>query len=96
MEYKLQRLMDELGDAINSSLSSSERFPEIMGEIENAGYNAYVVLEASIGFQKKGESEGASGEMEILVPPQPRRDSFRNTEMSAADLDFLRELKISA
>jgi hypothetical protein len=92
MEKELQQLIDELGDAINSSLSGSERFAEVMGEIEKAGYNAYVVLEASIGFQKKGES----GETEIRVSPQHKHDSLRSAEMSADDLDFLRELKISA
>ena len=96
MEKELQQLIEELGDAISSSLSGSDRFAEVMAEMEQAGYNVYVVLEASIGFQKNGESEGESGDAEIQVLPQPKHASLQSTEMSADDLDFLKELKISA
>jgi hypothetical protein len=93
MEKELQQLIEELGEAINSSLSQSDRFAEIMAQMEQAGYNVYVVLEASIGLQKNGESEFQTRETEFLVAPQP--DSSETTELSAGDLDFLRELKIS-
>ena len=96
MEKELQQLIDELGDAINSSLSDSDRFAAVMAEMERAGYNVYVVLEASIGFRKSGEAEAESGQAEIQVSPQPRHDSLQNHEMTDDDLDFLRELKISA
>lgn len=96
MEKELQHLIDELGEAINSSLAESDRFAAVMAEMERAGYNAYVVLEASIGFRKPGDEGAESGEAEIQVSPEPKRDSIRGTEMSADDLDFLRELKISA
>jgi hypothetical protein len=95
MEKELKQLIEELGDAINSSLSQSDRFAEIMAQMEQAGYNVYVVLEASIGLQKNGESEFQSTETEFLVSPQPEQDSSETTELSAGDLDFLRELKIS-
>ena len=93
MERELQHLIDELGEAINASLSDSDRFAEIMAEMEQAGYDVFVVLEASIGLRKNGETEVESNEKEILVSPQP--NSVRSTEMSADDLDFLRALKIS-
>ena len=96
MEKGMQQLIDELGDAINSALSQSERFAAIMMEMEESGYNAYVVLEASIGFRKNGESEFQSGEAEFRVSPQPQPASLKSTELSDGDLDFLRELKISA
>jgi len=96
MKKELQQLIEELGDAINSSLSESDRFAEVMAEMEQAGYNAYVVLEASIGFRRNdGESETQSGEAEIHLSAQPRRDAAANTELSESDLDFLRDLKIS-
>ena len=95
MEKELKQLIEELGDAINSSLSQSDRFAEIMAQMEQAGYNVYVILEASIGLQKNGESEIQSTETEFLVSPQPEQDSSQTTELSAGDLDFLRELKIS-
>lgn len=95
MEKELNQFIEELGDAINASLAESDRFAAIMGEMEQAGYDAYVVLEASIGFRKSGAPGFESGEAEIQVSPQPKRDSERSTELSADDLDFLRELKIS-
>jgi hypothetical protein len=96
MEKELQHLIDELGEAINSSLAESDRFAAVMAEMERAGYNAYVVLEASIGFRRQGDVGAESGEAEIQVSPQPTHDCVRSSEMSEEDLDFLRELNISA
>ena len=96
MEKELQHLIDELGEAINASLADSDRFAAVMAEMEQAGYNVYVVLEASIGFRKQGDAGAESSEAQIQVSPQPKSESVRNTEMTEDDLDFLRELKISA
>jgi len=95
MENELQRLIDELGDAINSSLSESDRFAAVMAQMEQAGYNVYVLLEASIGLQKAGESEFPSTDAEIHVWAQQQQDSLPATDLTARDLDFLKELKIS-
>ena len=95
MEKELQQLIEELGEAINSSLSGSDRFGAVMAEMEQAGYNVYVLLEASIGFQKNGESEAESGDAEIQLSAQPKHDSVPTSEMTDDDLDFLRALKIS-
>jgi hypothetical protein len=70
MEKELQQLLEELGEAINSSLSESGRFAAAMAEMEQAGYDAYVILEASIGFRTEGTSQ--SGQADIHVPPQPQ------------------------
>jgi len=96
MEKELEQLIEELGEAINSSLSESDRFAAVMAEMERAGHNVYVILEASIGFRKNGESQFQSGEAEIQVSPQPKADCVRAGDMTAGDLDFLRDLKISA
>src|SRR6266699_5941907 len=77
MEKELQHLIDELGEAINSSLAESDRFAAVMAEMEQAGYNAYVVLEASIGFRKPGDEEAESGGAEIQMSSQPQHDSLR-------------------
>jgi len=94
-EKDLQQLIEELRDAIHTSLSESDRFADVMAEMEQAGYNAYVVLEASIGFRKNGESESQAGEAEIRTSPRPERDFVPSTDLSVSDLEFLRELKIS-
>src|ERR1700687_3039222 len=49
--------MQELGNAINESLSDSDRIAAAIGEIKRAGYDVFLVLEATIGFNKREESE---------------------------------------
>ena len=49
--------MQELGTAINESLSDSDRIAAAIGEIKRAGYDVFLVLEATIGFNKREESE---------------------------------------
>ena len=56
MEEPLKHLMQELGNAINDSLSESDRIAEAIGEIKKAGYDVFLVLEATIGFNRRDES----------------------------------------
>ena len=56
MDEKLKVLMQELGNAINESLSDSDRIAGAIGEIRRAGYDVFLVLEATIGFNKREES----------------------------------------
>ena len=57
MEEPLKRLMQELGNAINDSLSESDRIAEAIGDIKKAGYDVFLVLEATIGFNRRDESD---------------------------------------
>jgi len=54
--------MQDLGNAINESLSDSERIAEAIGEIKRAGYDVFLVLEATIGFNKREDSEESGSE----------------------------------
>ncbi len=56
MDDRLKELMQELGNAINESLSDSERIAASIGEIKQAGYDVFLVLEATIGFNKRDET----------------------------------------
>lgn len=97
MEEELQQMIQELGNAINASLSDSDRFAAAMADLEQAGYDVYVVLEASFGFRRKGEqSEVESRDSQIHVTPQSKPNGQRRVEMSDEDHEFLRALKISA
>ncbi len=73
MDEPLKRLMQELGNAINDSLSESDRIAEAIGEIKRAGYDVFLVLEATIGFNRRDEnSEDEEEEMEVAEEePQP-------------------------
>ncbi len=84
--------MQELGNAINESLSDSDRIAEAIGEIKRAGYDVFLVLEATIGFNKREESE--EEEPEMLTAMEPQQGSTK-IKWTSQDHKFLKALKIS-
>lgn len=94
MDDRLKELMQELGNAINESLSDSERIAAAIGEIRRAGFDVFLVLEATIGFNKRSDNDddaepSESGE-ERLQFHSP--DGFQWTSQ---DEKFLKALKIA-
>ena len=98
LDDKLKELMQELGNAINESLSDSDRIAGAIGEIKRAGYDVFLVLEATIGFNKRDEDadeldvdevEGSSSEAPV------RYESAGKIKLTTQDQKFLRALKIS-
>jgi hypothetical protein len=89
--------MQELGNAINESLSDSDRIAAAIGEIKRAGYDVFLVLEATIGFNKREEAEEAEeGEtIELGSQPEPARRKVGKIKLTTQDQKFLRALKIS-
>lgn len=88
--------MQELGNAINESLSDSDRIASAIGQIKRAGYDVFLVLEATIGFNKREESsddsdlEGLETETEAV-----QYESAGKITLTSQDQKFLRALKIS-
>jgi hypothetical protein len=93
VEERLKNLMQELGNAINDSLSDSDRIAEAIGEIKRAGYDVFLVLEATIGFNKRDENEeDGAGDENI------EKRTFESTgkiKLTTQDHRFLRALKIA-
>jgi len=90
--------MKELGEAINESLSDSDRIAAAIGEIKRAGYDVFLVLEATIGFNKREAGEDAEeGETVELdhTPEQPTRRKLSKIKLTSQDQKFLRAMKIS-
>ena len=90
--------MQELGNAINESLSDSDRIAAAIGEIKRAGYDVFLVLEATIGFNKREENaeDEENGEtIEISDPPEPSRRRVGKIRLTSQDQKFLRALKIA-
>lgn len=89
LDEKFKRLMKELGNAINDSLSESDKVADVMARIRAAGYDLFLVLEVTIGFNKSAESG----------PPRrtrsPRRKEVQQFKLTMEDAEFLRGLKIS-
>lgn len=94
MDEKLKELMQELGNAINESLSDSERIAAAIGEIRRAGYDVFLVLEATIGFNKRSED----GELEMEEQPAEAAVGSAPGKIvwTSQDQKFLRALKITA
>lgn len=90
--------MQELGNAINESLSDSDRIAAAIGEIKRAGYDVFLVLEATIGFNKREEAaEDDEGGETIELESRPEGGGRRGgkIKLTSQDQKFLRQLKIS-
>jgi hypothetical protein len=88
--------MQELGNAINDSLSESDRIAEAIGEIKKAGYDVFLVLEATIGFNRREEgSENEEEELEVTEEPKRNFEATGKVKFTSQDHRFLRALKIA-
>lgn len=98
MEEKLKDLMQELGNAINESLSDSDRIAAAIGEIKRAGYDVFLVLEATIGFNKRDDADDTD-DVDVDAPsePAPKRkfESTGKIKLTSQDQKFLKALKIA-
>ncbi len=94
LDERLKELMQELGNAINESLSDSDRIAGAIGEIKRAGYDVFLVLEATIGFNKRdGDDDSDAGD-----DKDGEATVFESTgkiRLTTQDQKFLRALKIS-
>ncbi len=96
MDEPLKHLMQELGNAINDSLSESDRIAEAIGEIKRAGYDVFLVLEATIGFNRRDESGDEDSETEANEAEEPKRfETTGKIKLTTQDHRFLRALKIA-
>lgn len=96
LDDRLKELMTELGNAINESLSDSDRIAGAIGEIKRAGYDVFLVLEATIGFNKRDESHEDSEDGLGSESAPPRKfESTGKIRLTSQDQKFLRALKIS-
>lgn len=104
MDERLKLLMQELGSAINDSLADSDRIASAIGDIRKAGFDVFLILEATIGFNKRDENaenedaEASDTEIEI-TDERPGRSKLGDTgirlKFTTQDQKFLRALKIS-
>jgi hypothetical protein len=90
VDQHLQKLMKQLGDAINDSLSDSDQIATVISRIKAGGYDVFLVLEATIGFNKREEEE-TPGRPSIVKQPASAPD----LKISPQDVKFLKSLRIS-
>jgi hypothetical protein len=87
--------MQELGNAINETLSDSDRIAEAIGEIKRAGYDVFLVLEATIGFNKREDAEGGEPVADDEEADTPSFEATGKIKLTTQDHKFLRALKIA-
>jgi hypothetical protein len=92
VDDRLKELMQELGNAINESLSDSDRIASAIGEIKRAGYDVFLVLEATIGFNKREED---AEDVEFEEASAPQFEATSKIKWTSQDHKFLRALKIA-
>jgi hypothetical protein len=81
--------MKELGQAINESISDSEQIAEVIAKIKSGGYDVFLVLEATIGFNKREEEETKQTSLVKF------RKSDPDFKISPQDMKFLKSLRIT-
>jgi len=86
--------MKELGEAINESLAESEQIADVIGKIKAGGYDVFLVLEATIGFNKTDEQPAGKP---TLVGKNANSSQAVDPEfkVNAQDVKFLKSLRIS-
>lgn len=88
MDQRLQKLMQELGEAINESISDSDQIAEVISKIKAGGYDVFLVLEATIGFNRHDDDSEA-------VTVTPERAHEPELRVSPQDVKFLKSLRIT-
>ena len=88
-DAEIKRLMKSLGESINETLSESPKINDSIRSIRDAGYEVFLIIEAKIGFNRKGK-----GENETISSPSRIEDPVR-LRITTEDAKFLKSLKIS-
>jgi len=78
--------MEQLGEAINNSLTDSVQIAEVITRIKAGGYDVFLVLEATVGINERHEAAEPT-----LVNDQRSAADFRVTSQ---DVRFLKSLRI--
>ena len=89
LDDNLKQLMQELGVAINDALSESDGISAAIEKVRGAGYDVFLVLEATIGFNRRVRSEDEG------TPQAGAGGADMKLKVTSQDLKFLRSLKIS-
>ena len=90
LDDNFKHLIKELGQAINESLADSDNISEVMGRIRSAGYDLFLVLEVTIGFNKQGEATTVHSQ-DLSAETRSNEPEFL---LTTEDAQFLRSLKI--
>ncbi len=90
---KLHQLLKRLGTALHGSVVDSDEVQECLRELHEAGWDAVMMLEASVVCRADGSIEPGQASLHVHADPRPRpRVEYR---MNLHDAAFLAALGIS-
>jgi hypothetical protein len=96
LDEKVRGYLKELGAALNQAVASSEKVHEILAKVRAEGYDAYLILDATVALDKRGRRSSAS-------LPSIRRGALNSVrdetdtavfQINVKDLGFLRSVGI--
>ena len=87
-EEELKELRRKLESAINESLTESSKINITIQDIREAGYEVFLIIEATIGFNRK-EAAQAEGAVRAKSVTKTVR-----LQLTSQDTKFLKSLKI--
>ncbi len=88
-DAEIKRLMKNLEVAINDTLGESARINESIQSIHEAGYEAFLIIDATIGFNRKGKGENEN------ISESLKFDDPVRLRITSEDAKFLKSLKIA-
>jgi len=86
----MKKKIQELGNAINETLANSAEIAEAIDRIKSEGYDVFLVLEATVGFNKQDAASAVENSQEDTVSAEDLE-----LKVNAQDLRFLKSLRIS-
>ena len=92
-EAEIKRLMKSLGESINETLSESPKINEAIQSIRDTGYEVFLIIEATIGFNKR-EGDESEGEDTLIEEPHELTTNGR-ARFTTQDQRFLKALRIA-
>jgi hypothetical protein len=110
LDNKMKRLLREMGEAINDSLSASDDLSGTIDRIRQEGYDIFLILEATIGLNPRSAGDGEetsrtlpAARIELtdgtngdaLEIPKDDGENKLVFQVSPDDEQFLRSLRIS-
>ena len=105
LDDNMKQLLRELGQAINDSVSDSERIHEAIANVRSAGYDIVLKLDATIGLARRtGQDARMTAQdrrflesLRIRVDDEAVEEEVASgrARMTTQDIKFLKSLKIS-
>jgi len=89
---QLQQLLKRLGDALHGSVVNSDEVQSCLQDLHAQGWDAVMMLEASVVCHEDGEVKIDQGSLHIHADPPERRLTYR---LNLQDASLLTSLGIS-